>query len=147
MQPGLNSFLQRWLVNTIAVLVAANVVSGITYDTAGSLLVAALMLGILNAVLRPILILLALPLLILTLGLFTLVINAILLYFVGQIVARFHVASFHAAFWGGVVISLVSMVANVLIGGGGGSRVTVRRGDAPRPPRDPDPGGGPVIDV
>ena len=102
-----NPFLARWCVTSIAVLAAAHVVSWISYDSFGALLVAALILGVLNAVLRPILLLLSLPLLIASLGLFALVINALLLYFVGWLVPSFHVGSFGAAFWGGVVIGIV----------------------------------------
>ena len=79
MTENLKPFLQRWAITTVAVLVAANVVTGIRYDTTGGLLAASLLLGILNAFLRPVMLLLSLPLLILTLGMFTLVINAILL--------------------------------------------------------------------
>jgi putative membrane protein len=145
MSSKLKQFLQRWLINTAAVLVAAYLVKGIHYDTATSLLVATLVLGILNAILRPLLMLLSLPLVILTLGLFVLVINALLLYGVGSIIKGFHVDTFGSAFWGAVVIFLVSLVLNSLTGTGD-SRVQVRRGGAPPPSRGDD-GGGPVIDV
>ena len=142
MPPGLKSFLQSWLINTLAVLVAANIVPGIKYDTITGLLVATLVLGILNAVLRPLLLLFSLPLVLLTLGLFTLVINALLLFFVGQLVESFHVANFWSAFWGALLISLVSLVLNSFTGTGR-TRVEFRRGKRP-PDRDDD---GPVIDV
>ena len=80
MPAALKSFLQRWLINAVAVMVAANLIKGIEYQTLGGLLVASLLLGIFNALLRPLLVLLSLPLVIFTLGLFTLVINALLLY-------------------------------------------------------------------
>jgi putative membrane protein len=144
--PGaLKTFLQRWLVNTLAVLVAANVIGGIEYETVASLLVASLLLGILNALLRPLLLLLSLPLVLFTLGLFTLVINALLLMLVGQLVIAFHVADFWAAFWGGLVISVVSLVLNTLTGTGE-HRIELR-GRPPDPPRRNGGGGGPVIDV
>ena len=117
MSPPLRKFFRRWLVDALAVLVAAHVVRGISYDSFAGLLVASLLLGILNAFFRPVLLLLSLPLLLVTLGLFILVINALLLYFVGSLVRSFHIASFAAAFWGALVISLVSMVVNSLIGG------------------------------
>ena len=103
MPPAIKSFLKRWLVNTLAMLVVVTLVhvNGIHYKTDTDLLIAALVLAFLNAFLRPLLMLLSLPLLIFTLGLFTLVINAFLLYFVGNIWEGFHVDSFHAAFWGG----------------------------------------------
>src|SRR5690349_16637798 len=83
-------FLESWIINTLAVWVAVYIVPGIHFSKDSSLMVpflASLVLGILNAFIRPILMLLALPLLIFTLGLFTLVINALLLYFVGFLLA------------------------------------------------------------
>lgn len=148
MPPKLKEFLQRWLVTTTGVLVAAHLVDGIHYerDRWPALLVATLVLGLLNAFLRPLLLLLSLPLLLLTLGLFTLVINAALLYGVGQIIQGFHVDSFKAAFWGALVISVVSVLLNTLTGTGS-ARVTVRRGTRRPPPDDPKGGSGPIIDV
>ena len=130
MPEPLKDFLKRWAITTLAVLVAANVVKGISYDHWTGLLVATLLLGFLTAFLRPLLMFLSLPLLILTLGLFTLIINAALLYFVGWLVKTFHVASFGAAFLGGVVISLVSLPLN-LITGTGRARLEVHRGPPP----------------
>jgi putative membrane protein len=141
----LKSFLQRWLINTLAVLVAVKLVHGIRYDSDTDLLIATLLLGILNAFVRPVMLLLSLPLLIFTLGLFTLIINAALLYFVGNLVTGFHVGSFKSAFWGALVISVVSFAVNTLTGGGN-SRIHIRRGKPPGN-KPPDDGGGPVIDV
>ncbi len=144
MSPKLKRFLQRWLINTVAVMVAAALVSGIDYEGLGSLLVASLLLGIFNVVLRPLLLLLSLPVVIRTLGLFTWVINAVLLYFVGQLVKAFHVADFWSALWGALVISLVSLVLNSLTGAGE-HRIEFRRTRG-RTDRHDD-GSGPVIDV
>lgn len=138
----MKDFIKRWAITTVAVLIAAHVVRGISYDHWTGLLVATLLLGFLNAFLRPLIMLLSLPLLIFTLGLFMLVINATLLYFVGWLVKSFHVASFGAAFWGGLVISLVSLPLN-LITGTGSTRLAVHRG----PPPKKEGGDGPVIDV
>jgi putative membrane protein len=139
-------FLKNWLVCTLAVLVAVYLVEGVRYQKPMDLFVASLLLGILNAVLRPLLLLLALPLLVFTLGLFLFVINALLLYFVGFLLKPgFYVEDFWAAFWGALVISLVSTVLN-LITGNRRARVGAQR--HPRPPRNDDRGGGgPVIDV
>src|SRR5437899_4857286 len=126
-------FLQRWLITTVSVLVATHMVNGIDYDNLQGLLVATLVLGLLNAFLRPLLMFLSLPLLVVTLGLFTLVINAVLLYLVGQL-KFFHVDSFRAAFWGALVISVVTLVLNSLTGTGN-SRVQFRR----KPPRPKSP--------
>jgi len=93
--PGLKKFIQSWLINTLAVLIAVYLVKGIHYEKPLDLVVASLLLGILNAVLRPVLMFLALPLLLFTLGLFTLVINALLLYFVGYVLRpHFYVDGF-----------------------------------------------------
>ena len=148
MSAGLKSFLQRWLINTLAVLIATYLVKGITYGKPVDLVVATLILGILNALLRPLLLLLSLPLLILTLGLFTLVINAGLLLIVSTLMGptSFHVEGFWTAFKGAFVIAIVSIILNSLTGTGD-SRVKVQKGrpQSPQPPRND--GGGPVIDV
>ena len=142
--PDLKQFLQRWVINTVAVMVAANVVRGIEYQGLPSLLGASLLLGIFNVLLRPLLLLLSLPLVVITLGLFVWVINAVLLYFVGQLVKSFRVEDFGAALWGALIISVVSLVLSALTGTGN-TRVEFRRAKSQRPP-DQD-GGGPVIDV
>jgi len=137
--------MQRWVVTSLAVLVAANLVKGIGYDSLVALFAGALVLGILNALVRPVMLLLSLPLVVFSLGLFILVINAALLYLVGMLVKGFHVASFWAAFWGGLVISAVSLIVNGLTGTGE-SRVQIRRRHRPsRRERSHDD--GPVIDV
>ena len=143
-------FLQSWVINTAAVLVAAAILHNhISYDNKlQNLLVASLLLGILNAFVRPILMLIALPLLIFTLGLFTLVINALLLYLVGQLLEpNFHVDSFRYAFLGALIISVISITLNVLTGQTRvNGKVSVSR-RAPKPPKGPGRGDGPVIDV
>ena len=138
-------FFKSWLINTLAVLLAVQVVHGIHFRDPGVLapVLTALMLGILNAFLRPILLLLALPLLVFTLGLFILVINALMLCFVGWLMQPyFQVDTFGAAFLGALVISIVSVALNVLTGG---ARVSIQR--RPPPPRKSDDDDKPVIDV
>ena len=144
---GVKRFLQGWIINTLAVLVAVYLVSGIHYERPLDLAVASLVLGILNAVIRPFLFFLALPLLIFTLGLFTLIINALLLYFVGKILyPHFHIDSFLAAFWGALIISVISLILNTLTGAGN-SRLDIRRQHRSRSPGSGPNDGGPVIDV
>lgn len=140
-------FLQGWLINTLAVLLAC-LLPGISYHNDWHvLLLASLLLGVLNAVVRPILMLVALPLLVFTLGLFMVVINAALLMLVGQIVSGFKVDGFGSAVIGSIIISVVSLVLNLLTGAGK-SRIQIRRFDQQqRPPGRHDDGGGPVIDV
>lgn len=140
-------FLLSWIINTFAVLVAVTILhQGFSYEgRLINLLVASLLLGILNAFVRPILMLIALPLLIFTLGLFTLVINALLLYLVGALMQpHFEVKSFGYAFLGALIISIISVALNVLTGN---ARVSVQRRRPPGPPKGPGGGNGPVIDV
>jgi len=148
---GGKSFLQRWFVTTLGGLAAAGMVHGIQAGNLVSLLAASFLLGLLNAFLRPVLLVLALPLLIVTLGLFTFVINAVLLYFVSALVKDFYVADFWTALKGSVLISIVSMLANAMLGKNGKNQIRVQtsRSARPNPPpaRPPDTGSGPVIDV
>jgi putative membrane protein len=140
-------FLQSWVINTAAVLVAAAILHNhISYDNKlQNLLIASLLLGILNAFVRPILMLIALPLLIFTLGLFTLVINALLLMLVSAMLKpSFEVDTFGYAFLGALIISVISIALNVLTGN---ARVSVQRRPPPGPPKSPGGGNGPVIDV
>jgi putative membrane protein len=146
---NLKNFIQRWLINTLAVLVAISILGDarIHYGNWQDLLVASLLLGILNVVLRPLLLLLSLPLLVFTLGLFTLVINAGLLWFVSELLKPgFHVADFKSAFWGALIISFVALVLNSLTGSGS-ARISVHHGPPPKPKSDADDDDGPVIDV
>jgi putative membrane protein len=113
-------FLVRLLINAAALWVATYVVPGIAYQGRWtSLLVVALVFGVLNASVRPLLKVLTFPLLILSLGLFTLVINALMLWLTGWVSDRlalgFHVAGFWAAFWGGLVVSIVSLLLSIFV--------------------------------
>jgi putative membrane protein len=147
MRTELTDFAKRWLISTTAVLVAAKVLPGrIDYDHWTDLLVATLVLGILNTVLRPLLMLLSLPLLIVTLGLFTLIINAGLLYLVNLLLPGFHVRGFGGAFFGALIISVITLFLNSLTRSGH-ARVEVHRGRRRAPGRRDDDGQGPVIDV
>ncbi len=140
-------FFKRWVISTLAVLVAVKVVNGIHFRDPGLLapVLTALLLGILNAFLRPILVVFALPLLILTLGLFMFVINALMLSFVSWLMQPyFSVDTFRAAFLGALVISLISGALNLLTGNAN-ARITIQRGAPPRKPGSD--GNGPVIDV
>jgi len=112
-QNSLIGFLARWFVTAVAVLVASKLVNGIVYVDYGSLAVAALLLGIINALVRPVLLFITLPVNVLTLGLFTLVVNGALFLLVGRVVRGFYVVDFWAGFWGAIVVSVVSF----LIGG------------------------------
>lgn len=108
-------FLTRWFVTAVAVLVASKLVNGIVYVDYGSLAVAALLLGVINALVRPVLLFVTLPVNVLTLGLFTLVINGALFLMVGRVVRGFYVADFWAGFWGAIVVSVVSFLVGGVI--------------------------------
>jgi len=144
MPDKIKAFIQRWIISTLAVLVATYIVPGIKYGDWQDLLVATLVLGLLNGFVRPVLMLLSLPLLIVTLGLFTLVINALLLLLVSGLLGQenFKVDGFGSALLGALVISIISLLLNSLTGTGV-TRVSVRRGKQ----ADDDDKGGPVIDV
>ena len=88
MPATLKAFVQRWIISTLAVLVATYIVPGIEFDRLRDLFVATLVLGLLNSFLRPLLLLLSLPLVIVTLGLFTVVINALLLLLVSTLIGH-----------------------------------------------------------
>src|SRR5438132_9166297 len=110
-------FVFRWIATTIAVFVAAPIV-GINYgDRLGCLLGASLLLGIINAFIRPILLFLSLPLILVTLGLFILIINALMLKFVSVIVPCFQVHGFWSALFGAIIISVVSWLMSAFFRG------------------------------
>jgi len=147
MQSGTQKFLHflgNWAINTLAVAMAVMVLHNhISYgNNVVNLLMASLLLGILNAFVRPILMRLALPLVFFTLGLFTFVINALLLILVSVLLPFFNVDSFGYAFLGALIISIVSVVLNILTGS---ARLTVHR--RPPPSHRSDDDNGPVIDV
>ena len=106
----MHSFVIRWLTTALGIGVAAQVLPGIQVDGLWPAAVAALLLGLVNVTLRPILLLLTLPLTVLTLGLFALVVNGMMLALVASLVKGVHVAGFGSAIVGAVVISLVGSV-------------------------------------
>ncbi|MDR2710251.1 MAG: phage holin family protein [Burkholderiales bacterium] len=100
-----------WLINAVALLLLPYVLPSISVSSFG----AALILGLINALIRPILVLLTLPVTVLTLGLFILVINALLFWLAGSVFQGFHVGSFWLAFFGAIVYSLISWILSALI--------------------------------
>lgn len=107
--------LVRWFFLTAAISIASYVIDGIEVRNFFSALFAAAILGILNAVFRPILILLTLPINVITLGLFTFVINAVLLMMASGVIGGFEVKDFWSAFFGALIISIVSWVTGSFI--------------------------------
>jgi putative membrane protein len=111
------SFIIRLLVNALALMICAYILPGVHVSGIGGAIVAALVLGIVNAILRPVLFLITLPLQIVTLGLFTFVINGLLFWWVGQWGLGLEVVGFWSAFWGAIVLGIVSFVLSTVIGG------------------------------
>ena len=105
----------RWVINALALGITSQIINGIEAHSIMALFVAALVLGILNALLRPIFLFLTLPLNILSLGLFTFVINAFLLWMTGRVVSGFEVRGFLAAFIGSILLAIVSTVFNYIL--------------------------------
>ncbi len=104
--------LTRFLLIVLAILLASYVVPGVSVDSLYTALIVALLLGTINLTLKPILFILTLPINIITLGLFTLIINALLFWFVASFVDGFNVSGFIAAFIGALVVSLVSSIGS-----------------------------------
>jgi putative membrane protein len=107
--------LLKWLINALALYVTSYLVKGIQVSDAWALFLAAALLGILNAVIRPILIILTLPINIITLGLFTLVINGLMLWVVSFLIKGFVIQGFWPAILGALMISIMSWIVNWLI--------------------------------
>ncbi len=111
------TILLRVLWNALGLLLIAKYVPGITVDSFYTAVIAAVILGLFNAILKPILVLLTLPITLLTLGLFSLVINAALFLFAASFVEGFAVASFWYALLGSLLMSLISTIGNKWIDG------------------------------
>jgi len=117
----------RWLVLTLSILAAAYLFEGIEVSSFASAFFAAAVLGILNAFFRPILILLTLPINLLTLGLFTFVVNALMLMLTSSIISGFHVQGFWSAVFGSLVISVASWLLTSMVSDEGRIEVIVLR--------------------
>ena len=115
----MTGFLIRLVVTALGLWVADRLLPGIAFTGTGSLIVSALLLGIVNAVIRPVLLILTLPLTVLTLGLFILVVNGISLALVAGLVSGFQVTGLFSATIGAIIVSLVSWIASAFVGGSG----------------------------
>ena len=104
-----------WLINALSLLAVAYILPSVSIASFYTALITALVLGLLNTLIRPLLVLVTLPITILTLGLFTLVINALLFWFVASFVQGFRVDGFWSAFWGALLYSVISSVASWLL--------------------------------
>ncbi len=114
-RPRIRGLVYRWLVNALALAVSAWIVKGIQIHGVLSLFVAALMIGILNAFVRPLVLILTLPLNILTMGLFTFVINALMIMIAAKVVRGFFVADFWSALVGAIFLSIISFFINLFV--------------------------------
>jgi putative membrane protein len=106
----------KWALNSLALFIVMKLIPGIQIDRFQTLLLATLVIALLNVFLKPIIILLTLPVTLLTLGLFTFVINAIIFYLAAHLVPGFHVAGFGVAFIAALLFSLFSFVLNMFFG-------------------------------
>ena len=124
--------LIRFVVTGIAVFLATAIVPSIEVQSSSAGIAAVIVLALLNAVVRPFLYLLSLPFIILTLGLFMVIINALLLQLVSLLVKGFVIQGFWPAVWGAVLISLVSSILNLWISERGHVEIVIHRSKAPR---------------
>ena len=118
MEHNLWPFLLHWGITAVSLWVASHLFSGIRFTSAGALIVAALLLGLANALVKPLLIVLTLPLTFLTFGLFLLVINALVLLLVSALVRGFTVTSFWTAFFASIFIAVLSFIIGAFVAGG-----------------------------
>jgi putative membrane protein len=126
-------FLIRALVNAVAIWLATEVVPGIHTGSTVTVVLAALVLGLINAIVRPVLLVLTLPLTLVTLGLFLFVLNALCLWLTSAIVPGFEVRGFWPAFWGALIVSALSWAVNGFVSDRGRMVViTERQPAAPR---------------
>lgn len=124
----MTGFVLRAIVSALGLWLATSWVHGVRIDSAATLVLAGFLLGIINAVVRPILVILTLPLTLLTLGLFLLVVNALTLGLTALLLPGFHLSGFRAAFLAALLVSIVGWLASWLIGPRGRVELIVRRG-------------------
>lgn len=123
----MTNFFLRAAIASLGMWLASSIVAGFRFDSGGWLIVAALVLGVVNAIVRPLLIIFTLPVTIMTLGLFLLIVNALMVALVAWLLPGFHVASFGAAFWASIVVSVVSWIGSWVFGPKGEVQISIRR--------------------
>jgi len=111
----MRGLLIKWIINSLAILIVTYIVKGIEVASPITAIVAAFVLGIINAFLRPFIILITLPINIFTLGLFTFFINGFLFYLVSKIVKGFIITGFWPAFFGALLFSIISLFLSLLV--------------------------------
>ncbi len=115
----MRGFLVRLLITALGLWVADKLLAGLAFDSTRALIVSALLLGVVNAIIRPIILILTLPLTVLTLGFFILIVNGISLALVAALVPGFHVAGLFSATVGAIIVGLTGWAASAFIGGSG----------------------------
>lgn len=113
----LTPFLVHWAITALSLWVASHIFRGLVFDSTGALLVSALLLGFANAIVKPLLIVLTLPLTLLTFGLFLLVINALVILLVAALVRGFRISGFWTALFASLFVSVLSIVIGAFFGG------------------------------
>jgi putative membrane protein len=120
-------FFFRAAIASLGLWLASELVGGLGFTSAGTLVLAAILLGVVNGLVRPLVVVLTLPLTIVTLGFFLLVVNGIMLALVAAILPGFSISSFWDAFWGSIIVSLVSWLGSAIFGPKGTIQVTIKR--------------------
>ncbi len=120
-------FFFRAAIASLGLWLASELVDGLEFTGPGSLILAAILLGVVNALVRPVLVLLTLPLTVVTLGIFLLVINGLMLGLVAGLLPGFTIAGFWDAFWGAIIVGLVSWVGAAVFGPPGTIEVRIHR--------------------
>jgi putative membrane protein len=120
-------FFLRAAIASLGLWLASELVDGLGFDSGLTLILAAILLGIVNGLVRPLLVILTLPLTIVTLGFFLLVVNGIVLALVAGLLPGFSIVSFWDAFWGAIIVSLVSWVGSAIFGPKGSIQINIKR--------------------
>lgn len=118
MLSNLTPFLTQWAITALALWVTSYIFKGVKFDSTGALVVSALLLGFANAIVRPLLIVLTLPLTLITFGLFLLVINALVILLVSALVKGFRVSGFWTALFASLFVSILSVLIGSVVTGG-----------------------------
>ena len=117
MLSNLTPFLTQWAITALALWVTSYIFKGVKFDSTGALVVSALLLGFANAIVKPLLVILTLPLTVVTFGLFLLVINALMILLVSAVVKGFRVSGFWTALFASVFVSILSFIIGALVTG------------------------------
>ncbi len=117
MLDNLAPFLIHWAITALSLWIASHIFKGLTFESTGALVISALLLGLANAVVKPLLIVLTLPLTLVTFGLFLLVINALMILLVAALVRGFRVSGFWTALFASLFVSILSLLIGAFVGG------------------------------